>query len=1106
VVTALDTDPEAAEAALILCRLLAAGQSAPPEAIARATLLLGDAPPLLAASIRSAGDAAARDAARRRWSRLDPFSPEPWCAAVEAAMAAGDADAAIDAALALADDPCAEAASVRDVARVLEVTAERATPRAAEAAIRCADRFGAAGAELRVLARTLAARAGARELEIAALERTLAGAEPETAVSVLRAIAAAHRARGDGAGEVRAWLRVLARASRDGAAIERLAAIYAGAGEHERMMAALALRVGEGASDDEKLEGWIALAAASARVLGDLGAAESFVRSAFEGARPVEDEAGFARVARVAGVLLTLGRIDAAVDIFRSEAARAGAAWAGRLAERAAALALRATGDVERALALCVEGLMAAPGYGPLLVAFEQLALERKDVALAERTYRGLAERAMGPHGRRAVLYRRARWLERAGAAHAALEAYLEAARHAASPGVILSAIERLARETGDLDALARGLAILAENAPHPSLRVEMIRRAVGVLDHELGKPERAWELLFPLWSETGLAELEEELGRLGARLLERAPEHGERALGELFAELARRAGEAWMGDEKARLLMKAARLHARVRGDVARAEALAREALAALRAESDVAASKVADVLAELAQWLRRDPGRLADARRCAQEALAADPESELARAVAAELGIEAPAARLVDAAEPAPAGESTLAPELVADAPACDVPAAGTAAPLDVTASARAGVVSAPSAPAAESEEVEAETIGRPESDRPTRMDAWFPVSAPPAPSPPRALSEPIAMPLPDAMALTAPGDSAERFEARARALADDPATGAEAAALFRAALVIDPCRSSALEGLARVAAHAGAQVEATIAQGVLAVLDPRRRAARALAVDAAALADARDALLRDPAYAIARRLLAAIWESALPLFRVALPQLGLLGTDRVGPHSATPVGRALAAALAASAEAEVTVYASRAPGVLAAPVRTHPPAVVVGAAAPDDEPSLCFLLGRALELARPDHVLIATLDEPKGRTLVAAVRAAFGPADGAPVSREAAALAAELWHTIPARRQRDIRELVLQAEGTFDYDALRVSIHGGAARAGLLASGDVAASIRALCLVEPELATLRIEDQRSFVEAVGRSSALAALLRFAWSDAFVKAASLR
>ncbi|AKF07629.1 hypothetical protein [Sandaracinus amylolyticus] len=1110
-IDALLADPEAAEAALILARRLATDRgSAPPDAIARARALVGDLPPLLAAAVRAAPREHDRLDAIERWARLATYQAEPWRDALQVALEQGEIDLVVRAVEALTRDPRCEPASIGPIADALSaLDARGAVERAAALAVSSADRFGEAGVPLREIASALAQRAGSPIFVIAALERRLAASSDEDAIATLREIAAQHARGGDVAGEARALLRVLARVPRDEPSITRLAEIYASTGEHDRLMAALALRVAEGATDDERFEGRLALAAASMQVLGDPSAAESFARAALEELPPVADEPALQRVAKTAGVLVAIDCPEAGVAVMRDEARRAEGAWAGRLWERAAARAARHAGDVALAIQLIHEGLRAVPGHGALLVAFEQLALERQDVEDAKRTYDELITHAMGASGRRALLYRRARWLERAGAERDALEAYLEAARHAASSGVILTAVERLARATGDLDALARGLLVLAENAPHPMVRLSMIRRAATLLDQEIGRPEHAWEVLFPVWKETGLSELEEELGRLGARMGEASAELGERAFGELFGELARRADEAWMADEKARLTMKAARLHALARGDLARAEQLADEALAALRAE-EPEPSKIAGVLAELASWLRRDPRRREDARAKVREALEADPTSDDAKRVAAELGVAAPSgpASLASAvsviAHPAPSELPAPVPSYATSpsyAPSPSPPSrASTPERARPVSSANGHAAPSPSLrpsrPPVALPEPDEEEPAEP-GDRPSRMDLWLPAppSLPPAPGGP----SPIAMPVSEDEPLD--DDALDDLEARARALAASDDDLLEAAALLRAALVIDPGRAAAIELLGEIATRAGARGAAYVAHAVLSAFDPRRSAPAIQALDARSLADARGTLLRNPAHESARRLLALVWESALPLFRVSLQQLGILGTDRVGPHTGSGIGRALAATLDALPEGDdVTLFATRGAGTGVVPIRTHPPAVLVGADAPGDDRSLRFLLGRAIELARPEHVLLATLSDDEGRTLYAALRAAFGPAEGAQVAREAAALASQLWRTIPTRNQRDVRELLLDSESTLDWDAQRASVLGGAARAGLVASGDVRASIAALRALEAQQSGTR--PPSALEDAVAESGALADLLRFAFGDAFIGA----
>lgn len=1102
--TALEADPQAAEAALILARRLATG-TAPALAIDRALALLGDVPPLVAGAIRASTDDGARLTAIERWSRLAPTQVEPWLEALAIATERGATDLATRAIESLTRDPRADAASVRPLVDGIRALAESASlERATALAITTADRFGEAGAPLRDLASSLAERTGASSFTTAALERSLPAATDADAITTLRAIAAQHQREDDLAAEARALLRLLARAPRDHQAIDRLATIYASTGEHERLMAALALRIAEGAGEDERFEGWLALATSSAQILGDVEGAESFARSALTSAPPITSDDALARAVRVSGVLVAIDRAHAAVALLRDESQRADAAYAGKLAERAAAIAARSLGDLPLALEVATLGLLATPGYAPLLVAFEQLALQVGDVEGAERTYGELVTRAMGSSGRRALLYRRARWLERAGAESVALQAYLDAAEHSASSGVILTAVERLARATGDLDALARGLQVLANNAPHPAIRLGMLQRAASLLEQEIGRPERAWEILFPVWKQTGLAELEEDLGRLGAAMAEISSELGDQAFDGLFAELERRAGDAWMTDEKARLTMKSARLHALARGDLARAEALAGTALAVLRGDEDTEPTKIAAVLAELATWIARDAARLADAKALAAEALDADSDTDAARTIAATLGLAVPERR------PPQPDEDWGAPS--ASASLSSTPAAPASATLTAPPSAPPRSASAAGASDA-THELEAPRASRapvvvvPEtdddtayggSDRPSRMDLWVPAPA----NGMRTGAAPIAMPVTDDDAASA--ERPDELEARARDLAARDAGLPDAAALLRAALAIEPSRMSALQLLADVATRAGLRAETAIARAVLSVTEPARRAPGALSIDGRAIAAQRDAVLREPSQERARALLRAVWESALPMFRMTAPQLGIVGTDRVGAHSPSQLGRALAAVLEVLPEDDASVFAVRRPHTGIIPVRTQPPSVLVGSDAPlHHEGSLRFLLGRALELARPEHALVATFGEDEGRTFFAALRAAFGPAEGAHVEREAAALASELWRTIPARSQRDVRELLLESEPVFDWDQMRAAIFGGAARAGLVASGDVAASMRAL--MDEEAAPTeehRLDSLDELAEAITRSTSLADLVRFAFSDAFVDA----
>ncbi len=939
---ALENDAHAGAAAWILARHVTSDSPVSGLAIECALASIGEVPSLLWAQLREAETEEARSRIAERWSELAPTDAAPWMATLRIASERGETDLAERALRELLLETRADIAHIAPIEEALVSLASRGElERATVLALAAMDRYGEAALRLRELASGSTEQANMPRLRTSVLERLLTASTEAEAIACLWMIANHHQAQGDQAGEARALLRVLARAPRDGAAIERLANIYARTGEHERWMAVLALRVSEAAGEAERFEGWLALSAATFAVSNDAERALAFARSAIADVSSVHTDEEAERVLRVSSLLVSIGCTSDAVALLIDHMERADEAPAGKLAERAAAVLVRELGELRRALDVTVSGVMRSPRYKPLLLAAEHLALELGDVESAERVYLELIERAMGANGKRALLYRRARFLERAGHDAAALEAYLEAAAHSASSGAVLTAIERLARATSDLDALARGLLLLSDNAPHPAIKLEMRRRAATLLEQEIGRPERAWAVLFPMWKQTGVAELEEDLGRLAQTMSHTSADAGKKAFDALFSEFERRAADAWMTEEKARLLMKSARLYALFVRDLSRAEEHANAALTLLENDADVEDDKRASVLAEIASW--------------------------------AHLRV----------------------------------------------------VHSTPE----ESEETATERIVQ-----------------------------------------------------------------------LRSTLMLEPWRTDILVALEELATRTGASREAALASAILSVSDASRGGARRLVtVDARAIVNEREHLFRDPMTSSGRALLQLLWESALPIFKVTLAQLGVVGTDRVGAHSTSLLGRSVAAALETLPD-DTAVFVSQQLGRTSiVPVRTQPPAVIIGHDAPStDEGALRFLLGRALELAQPAHVLVATFSEEEGRTFFAAVRAAFGPAEEAQIDRDAAAVAAALWRTIPVRNQRDVRELLLDAEDIFDWDKMRSSAFASAARAGLVASGDLEGSIRAL---------LSEHDQLDFTpslealgDAIANSSELSALVRFAFSDAFL------
>lgn len=1184
--------------AQILLLLLAEEHPPAPGTTSKLREVLGDLPALLRAEARALPEAALSLAATVRWATLEPLSVEPTLVALEECLARGVDDYLEPAIVALLEPtrttPEAVTPIARGVARIAELGA---VTRAVDLALRAAAHLGPLGSTLAELARDLAVRANDPARERAALELLLPSKDEaglEARIEHLLGIAAVSERSGETALEARTLLRVLSIASRDVRAIDRLAHLYARTGERDRLMATLALLTEEGASDDERRRGLLALAAASDQVMGDPAGAEQYLAAA-AGLAPGGGAAEGAASASIEGALqaadamAALGRARRAIDMLAERARAETTVGAQKLWERATELAAKRAADPKLALAIAEEGLAHRAGWsGRLLLMFEELALDLRRTDVAERTYAGAIARAMGDRGRRALAYRRARWLERSGDKEGCLEALLAAAEKEGGSGAVATAIERVAREIGDLDALARGYVKLAKAARHPALRLGMVRKAVAVWENEAGRPEEAFASLLGEWKATFSSELEGDLARLANKIDARDTSAGDAAYGSLFAEIDRHAEEAWMEDEQARLRMKAARLHA-ARGETDVAETKARAAIAVLAKEEDPDATRLANLLAEVAGWLRAVSGRRADAIATAREALAYDAAHAGATEIIVSLGADPAAPAASDAVRPAsvpapaapvsapppsmpsapeeasgrpftpPSGAGlrnptalieayrrrTTPPPFAAAAPVAIpppsvVPAIHTlqnvqgdaptvAEPPGPEPSDRVTVPSRPprDAPSAEIASAQTESANasppprarelssRPPAPSPvalpdegeddaeaeppsraSRIDLWMPMSVPAgAPSAPSL--PPIAQPLPDAVALDAARGEGSTV-ALARELARAPDTRADASALYRSLLVTDPSRMELYGELADVADEGQLRAVAVIASAPLALAGVRPAPERTALVSGSGAGRLAEGLA-DPALSPVLAILARVLENVASL-RQPLAQAGVVGTDRVAMRGQTPLARALTAVSELRGLAEPPVFATRRTNVGVAVLRSSPPAVLVAPDYSRDELELRFALGRALELARPEHALVATLTDAEGQVLFSAIRAAFGPPDGTRPTREAAMLANELFQ-MPMRVQRDVRELLGASGPAFDWSATRTGVLASAGRAGLLAAGDLHAALLALRRIEG-LPDTAFGSPERVADAFAKNALLSDLVRFALADAFVEA----
>lgn len=1036
---ALERDPTNGEAALLIVRH-PKSVSKPKATFERVRMLLGDSPALAkarASVLVDEPDALALELAQ--WAALAPYDPEPALLGLSAFIEHADLlAAAIERGLAPERLVPSLSAPLASAITHLAESSDTSLEQAAALAVRAADAFGPHGATLRELAGTLALSTGNTQLRRAALERRVAVPTESRRVELLHELAALHREEGDRAAEARTHLRILAIEPHESGALERLQRLYAETGETDRLMAALALEL-EAAPPRERVPVLFKLAAANAQLRGDIDSAVGFLREAWNPASE-DDEA----LIRAAGALVSLARPESALELLREGARSLEPRRAAPLASRAVQIALRELNDPNLALELAIEGLEQAPGSGALLLTFERLALELGATETAERTFQRLIDRAMGPHGRRALAYRRARWLERAGGA--SFEAYLEAFELAPQPGAVYASIERLARERGNPEALARAAQMLAEHAAHPSLRAEMLREAARIFEHEVGDEKRAFDVLARLW-EDGDTAVEEELLRLATGALAVDPERGEAAFARILDGLRKQADDAWVGHARARLLLRAGRIHALGRGDLDAARATAAEALEAA-AEADEPAL-VAEVHLAVAEWLL-ESGETVAAAEAIRAALRAHPEGEAARILAIKHGIEPAEPTDVEAlgekeedasdahhsvAPPPPPPTSFPANPLSVGRATPPVPAMGTHVVLEPGVS-RAGVAVAPTRVLT-----------------PPAMGRWTSAEPPEE------------------------AENAETLERRAR---DEPDRAAE---LLRAALVLDPARISALRALA--------ELDDPDARGLVSLLDPT------LGFDPGVFPTIDADVLTDPAFEPLGAIWALLWEQASPLFRETAAQLPDTNA-RVTRVATSPEARAFAAALDALGRKDLPAfYVDRTAEPMVRIARTVPPSILAGPGFAADEASMRFALGRAIHLARSEHVLVATLPSETICTVVSGVAAAFGPADGGEdVPREAAALASELWRTMPARAQASIRELLIEVAGRWrDAEGMQKAVRAAGLRAGWVASAHLGVAVREACASEPELASVDPTNERGLAEAL-RFEPIAQLVRKAFS----------
>jgi tetratricopeptide (TPR) repeat protein len=1072
---ALAADPRCAEGALILIELhhmLDAPRCV--AALRAARVVLGDTPQLLrllAQACFGTADARGQLEALETLLRLCPFDPFPALGLAALRATGKDVPALCEAvrSLLLPERRCETSAEVvRMCLSRLWTLGE--TREAAELSIAAADALGELGSELVTWSLPYVREGDDARLGRALVERLVARAGGDSRRAELRRLAHLCRAQGARTAELRAYLRLLAVEPDDTEALDRLTAIYAETRELERLTAVLTLRLNAARDLDERRERLLSLALVSLELMADPASAQELVRAALARQPPAEGalDVPLSELRRGIGLLLASSAPRAAFDLLLELSEESSVPRSRQLLEEAIHVAEQDLHDTELALRAATLGLESHPFHMPFLLHFERLALDLSDVATAREVYRHLADAALGAHGRRAILYRASRFLERAGALTDALAMAEEAFMLAPSEGAVLVALSRYARATGEYEGLLRALVALAAEPTSGARRAELLSRAGSLCEEELKDVRRAAELHIKAFE----AHRSDEHERIATTCLGRVAEHDLLSARVLFTNLrdvlTLKAKDSPSGAERASALLSLAELSLDIDQAHQDAASYAQAVKPALESAPEEATQELATKLKERLERvvarlpLRKEPRHSsapAISPRAAEKPPMVSPKWSDPRRSQASYGYGRPSVRetLRPAALPAPleAEPRTTLPGVIAPA----LPTAPRAS-VETTAGAWRGLrVEAGVTPLTHEED---------------------------------ALVQAIAAGQPEAL-LRLQEVQSTSIEHNAKLVG---------ALLVRARKL--PLNVVCLRGLWMLGERAHRKDVRAVGAELLSHVDPSIACTRTGRVPdpnddvtKAALLEARDDGDLGPAFTV----LAHLFLGAGPLFRRPLASYGVSTSDFIAARDDSAYAEALrdvSIVLGVEHEAYLTPSGKDGIGVVA----TYPPSIIVGDGTARAPIALRFRIGCAFERARPSSVLLSTLNPDAMATLLRAVNAAFGAADdrSASIDREAAAMAAELWRTLPNGTQKQISNILRAMASPPTYETLIEQMRVRALRVGLVTAGALDVALENLDLDGDPSGVRAPASEAALTAALLSRPLLARLLSFALSDAYL------
>jgi tetratricopeptide (TPR) repeat protein len=289
------------------------------------------------------------------------------------------------------------------------------------------------------------------------------------------------------------------------------------------------------------------------------------------------------------------------------------------------------------------------------------------------------------------------------------------------------------------------------------------------------------------------------------------------------------------------------------------------------------------------------------------------------------------------------------------------------------------------------------------------------------------------------------------------------DDPAHDDVVRAHHIMILKDDPLHPPSLRAVARIDKQGGKRfLELLAVAGAISDDERRKLAAMPSTMDEArvgSLDEDDHTRLAHPEALPLGPVFAALWEGSAPL-TPDLAAMGVHSGNRVSPVDKSELALAYALASRVLGNRKTGLYQK----VDAAPtevvVMAHPPtAIVVSPRLPEQKAAadLRFVLGRALEIARPEYVLAAAMSRDEFTKLFGAILRAFHPRHrGRSGDDEAANWRKQLPYKVARRLSELFHNL---GETHFSSASWRRAVQHTANRAGLLASGDVVAAARVL-----------------------------------------------